>query len=153
MAHNFTGSYFVRGGVVVSSQNATTAYSTGFDMSGYESIIGILSLSSGVEVSSGAASSTAMSMHAAGSSVQSTASADSYVDMTGTSVVPTTASDNLLVCEVTKPDKQFVRFEIVGTTAIYSNLMVILGPARTQPVTDYTYAVTEQHVSPSSGTA
>ena len=153
MGRNFTDAYVIRGGVVVSSENATTAYSTGFDMSGYDSIVGILTLSSAVAVSSAAAASTAMSMHAAGGTVQSTASSDTYVDLEGTSVVITTASMNCLVCEVYKPRQRYVRFEIVGTTAIYSQLTVIRGQAQSQPVTDYTYTITETHASPTTGTA
>jgi hypothetical protein len=152
MTGNFVYNYIVRTNVVISSENATTAYSTGFDCSNADAIIGILALSSGVEVSSGAASSTAMSMHAAGGTVQSTASSDTYVDLTGTSVVPTTASDNLLVCEVTHPQHRYVRFEIVGTTAIYSHLTVIRKMA-VGPSTAPAYSVVEQHVSPTTGTA
>ena len=149
----FTENYIVRGNLIISSENATTVFSTGFDVSDADSIIGVLTLSSAVGLSSAAAATTAMSMHAAGSATQSTSVSDAYVDLYGTSVVVTTASDYQLVCEVTNPQQKYVRFEIVGTTAIYSNLMVIVGKSQSAPVTALDNVITEQHVSPTTGTA
>lgn len=149
---NFIYSHKVDFGVVVSSQNTTSVNSTGFDMSGYDNIVGILTLSSAVGVASTAAGTTSISIQAQESAVQSTASTDGYVDLAGTNVVCADGADAVLICEVVPQTDRYIRFVINGTTAVYSALHVIRH-AQAQPVTQDSDVVAELHVHSSSGTA
>lgn len=149
---NFITDWKIDFGVLVSSQNTTTVNSTGFDMSGYDRIVGILTLSSAVGVASTAAGTTSISFEAAESAVQSTASADGYVPLAGTNVVCADGADAFLVCEVVPQTDRYIRFQINGTTAVYSALHV-LRHAQSRPVSQDSDYIAELHVHSSSGTA
>lgn len=138
--------------VVVSSQNSTSVASTGFDLSGYDNIVGILVLSSAVGTPSTEAGTTGISIQAQESAVQSTASADGYVDLAGTNVVCADGEDSCLICEVVPHTDRYIRFVVNGTTAVYSALHVIRH-AQSQPVTQDDDTVAELAVHSSSGTA
>lgn len=152
MGRNFVDTWYVRPNVVLSCENTTSVNSTGFDMSGYDQIVGILALSSALSAPS-SAGSTAISIYALEATVQSTGTADGYVALTSTRVTCTTAADNVLICEVHKTGDRYVRFTIDGTTAVYSHLTVLQGPAKSQPVTQPTGTIDEIHISPTTGTA
>jgi len=152
MMENFIYGWKVDMNVVVSSQNTTTVNSTGFDMSGYDQIVGMLVLSSAVGVPGAAAGSTAISFEAAEGTVQSTGSSDTYIALANTNVVCADAADNTLICEVVPQTDRYIRFQINGTTAVYSALHV-LRHAQSMPVSQDATCVAELHVHSLSGTA
>jgi hypothetical protein len=154
---NFTKGFVLNYTTYHTTQGSSGAEvnTTGYDMKDYNSIVGVLRLSSAASDSPGAAAcSTAVFIKAGGSATQSTSVSDAYVDLEGTAVAYTTGSDNTLICEVHKPMQRFIRFEILGSSAQgFAECFVVRGKARSMPVSSVTGQQVELHVSPSTGTA
>lgn len=157
MARNITKNFVLSFTTYHTTQGSSGAEvnTTGYDMSDFDSIVGVLRLSSAASDNPGAAAcTTAMYIQAGGSATQSTSVSDAYVDLTGTNVTFTTASDNTLICEVSNPQQRYIRFEIMGSTDQgFAECIVMRGPAQTAPTTAVTSQVAELHVSPTTGTA
>jgi len=83
---------------------------------------------------------------------QATTSGGSYNDLAGTKV--THATNNQLMVDVYKPQKQFIKISVArGTSTTIDALVVVQYGARNRPVTQPAASTSEQWVAPAEGTA
>jgi hypothetical protein len=118
----------------------TTILSAAYDMSGWDGIMCIVRLGS---------PATNNNIRA----TQCTTSGGSYADLAG-SLVGNNATDNPLVIDLRRPQKQFIKFSVArGTTTTIDSMVVIQYRSRTQGQSQPSGTQIERWMSPAEGTA